>query len=56
MEIGMEQLQRIDRVQVLESLMAYKDLASDLKNYFASFKDTGKIVTKEDIDEFFTVN
>ncbi|KAG0758915.1 hypothetical protein G6F57_005655 [Rhizopus arrhizus] len=54
MEIGMEQLQRIDRVQVLESLMAYKDLASDLKNYFASFKDTGKIVTKEDIDEFFT--
>lgn len=56
LEIGMEQLQRIDRVKVLESLMAYKDLAADLKNYFASFKDSGKVVTKEDIDEFFSVN
>ncbi|CEI86890.1 hypothetical protein RMCBS344292_01315 [Rhizopus microsporus] len=54
LEIGMEQLQRIDRVKVLESLMAYKDLAADLKNYFASFKDSGKVVTKEDIDEFFS--
>lgn len=53
MEVGMEQLQRVDRVQALESLLAYKTLADDIKNYFESFKNTGKIVTKEDINAFF---
>ncbi|CAO3664916.1 unnamed protein product [Rhizopus stolonifer] len=53
LEIGMEQLERIERVQVIESLMAYKDLANDLKSYFSTFKDSGKIVTKEDINDFF---
>ncbi|KAI8092213.1 uncharacterized protein B0P05DRAFT_525289 [Gilbertella persicaria] len=53
LEVGMEQLQRIDRVQALESLMAYKTLADDIKTYLESFKDTGKTVTKEDIEAFF---
>lgn len=56
MEVGMEQLQRVDRVQALESLLAYKNLADDIKNYFESFKNTGKIVTKQDIDAFFDVS
>lgn len=56
MEVGMEQLQRVDRVQALESLLAYKTLADDIKNYFESFKNTGKIVTKEDINAFFDVS
>jgi hypothetical protein len=56
MEVGMEQLQRVDRVQALESLMAYKTLADDIKNYFETFKNTGKIVTKQDIDAFFAVS
>lgn len=56
LEVGMEQLQRVDRVQALESLMAYKTLADDIKTYFETFKDTGKVVTKQDIDAFFAVS
>lgn len=56
LEVGMEQLQRVDRVQALESLMAYKSLANDIKTYLESFKDSGKVVTKKDIDEFFAVS
>lgn len=56
LEVGMEQLQRVDRVQALESLMAYKTLADDIKNYFETFKGSGKVVTKKDIDNFFAVN
>lgn len=56
LEVGMEQLQRVDRVQALESLMAYKTLADDIKNYFETFKHTGKVVTKKDIDDFFAVS
>ncbi|KAI7873702.1 uncharacterized protein EV154DRAFT_527785 [Mucor mucedo] len=53
LEVGMEQLQRVDRVQALESLMAYKSLADDIKTYLEAFKDSGKVVTKQDIDAFF---
>lgn len=56
LEVGMEQLQRVDRVQALESLMAYKSLANDIKTYLESFKDSGKIVTKKDIEEFFAAS
>lgn len=56
LEVGMEQLQRVDRVQALESLMAYKALADDMKTYFKTFKDSGKVVTKQDIDAFFAVS
>lgn len=55
-EVGMEQLQRIDRVKAIESLRAYTTLASDLKTYLGTFKESGKIVTKEDIEEFFAVS
>ncbi|KAI8875617.1 hypothetical protein K501DRAFT_263530 [Backusella circina FSU 941] len=51
-EIGMEQLQRVDRVKALESLMAYKTLSEDIKNYFKSF-ESGKVITKEDIERYF---
>ncbi|KAI8368605.1 putative zinc finger in N-recognin-domain-containing protein [Choanephora cucurbitarum] len=53
LEVGMEQLQRIGRVQVLESLMAYQDLAEDIKHYLESFQSSRKTVTKEDIEAFF---
>jgi E3 ubiquitin-protein ligase UBR7 len=53
-EIGMEQLQRVDRVKALESLMAYKSLSEDIKNYFKSF-ESGKVITKEDIEQYFEV-
>ncbi|KAI8971638.1 hypothetical protein BDF20DRAFT_915419 [Mycotypha africana] len=53
LQIGMEQLQHVDRVQVIESLMAYKTLAADIKGYLESFKETGKVVTKKDIQDFF---
>jgi hypothetical protein len=56
LEVGMEQLQRVDRVQALESLMAYKSLADDIKTYLETFKDTGKVVTKQDIEDFFAVS
>ncbi|KAI9271964.1 putative zinc finger in N-recognin-domain-containing protein [Sporodiniella umbellata] len=55
LDIGMEQLQRMDRVKALESLMAYQHLAQDLKTYLSSFKDSGKTVTKEDVEAFFAV-
>lgn len=55
LEVGMEQLQRMDRVQAIESLRAFQTLSSDLKTFFESFKETGKVVTKEDVQEYFDV-
>ncbi|KAI9469703.1 MAG: hypothetical protein EXX96DRAFT_491758 [Benjaminiella poitrasii] len=55
LEIGMEQLQRVDRIKAIESLMAYKSLATDIKSFLEAFKDTGRVVTKEDIEAFFAV-
>ncbi|CEP08006.1 hypothetical protein [Parasitella parasitica] len=53
LEIGMEQLQRMDRVQAIESIRAFQTLSSDLKSFFENFKETGKVVTKEDVQEYF---
>ncbi|KAL7317635.1 hypothetical protein PS15m_003967 [Mucor circinelloides] len=53
LEVGMEQLQRMDRVQAIESVRAFQTLASDLKQFFGTFKEEGKIVTKEDVQEYF---
>lgn len=55
LEVGMEQLQRMDRVQAIESVKAFQTLASDLKQFFGTFKEEGKIVTKEDVQEYFDV-
>jgi E3 ubiquitin-protein ligase UBR7 len=49
----MEQLQRVDRVTAIESLKAFTTLSTDIKSYLEQFKQSGKIVTKQDIEEFF---
>ncbi|KAI9334455.1 hypothetical protein BD770DRAFT_432272 [Pilaira anomala] len=53
LEIGMEQLQRLDRVQALEGLRAYTKFNQDIKTFFESFKVSGKTVTEQDIKDFF---
>ncbi|KAI8636234.1 hypothetical protein BD408DRAFT_356049 [Parasitella parasitica] len=56
LDIGMEQLQRMDRVQAIESIRAFQTLSSDLKSFFENFKETGEVVTKEDVQEYFDVS
>ncbi|RUS13732.1 hypothetical protein BC937DRAFT_94867 [Endogone sp. FLAS-F59071] len=50
---GLQQLQRMDRVQAIEGMMAYNKMAEQVKSFLQTFKETGKTVTKEDVEKFF---
>lgn len=52
---GLQQLQRMDRVQAIEGMMAYNKMAEQVKSFLQTFKETGKTVTKEDVEKFFQV-
>ena len=43
----------MDRVQALESIYAVNRLASSLREYLKPFAESGRVVTKEDIQAFF---
>ncbi|KAI8370377.1 uncharacterized protein BYT42DRAFT_616930 [Radiomyces spectabilis] len=54
LEVGMEQLQRMDRVKALESVMAYQMFAQGFKEFLKGFQESGKVVQEEDIKRFFS--
>lgn len=56
LQIGLEQLQSLDRVKVIESLKLYKSFANDIKSYLESFESSGKVLTQQDINDFFAVS
>ncbi|XP_058847515.1 putative E3 ubiquitin-protein ligase UBR7 [Acipenser ruthenus] len=49
----MAALSGMDRVQQLEMIYEYNDLKTELKDYLKRFADEGKVVTSEDIQDFF---
>ncbi|KAL0075024.1 putative zinc finger in N-recognin-domain-containing protein [Phycomyces blakesleeanus] len=53
LEAGMEHFQRMDRVQAVESALAYNAFAGELKQYLKKFQEAGEVVKKEDILAFF---
>ncbi|XP_029453700.1 putative E3 ubiquitin-protein ligase UBR7 [Rhinatrema bivittatum] len=49
----MTALSSMDRVQQLELICEYNDLKTELKDYLKRFAEEGKVVTSEDIQQFF---
>ncbi|KAI8074655.1 hypothetical protein BC940DRAFT_288771 [Gongronella butleri] len=53
LEIGMEQLVKMDRVQALDSIRLYHAFSDQIKSFLKSFQASGKVVTEDDINQFF---
>ncbi len=51
---GMEALTTLNRVQQVEVLHEYNDLKTSLSDYLQSFATEGKVVKRQDIDDFFS--
>uniref|UniRef100_UPI00398EDFB7 putative E3 ubiquitin-protein ligase UBR7 n=1 Tax=Pristiophorus japonicus TaxID=55135 RepID=UPI00398EDFB7 len=49
----MTALSNMNRIQQVELIYEYNDLKSELKDYLKRFADEGKVVTSEDIQQFF---
>lgn len=49
----MSALDRLNRVQQLELIHGYNDMKSELKDFLQRFAAEGKVVTSEDIHQFF---
>lgn len=49
----MSALDNLNRVQQLEIIHGYNDMKSDLKDFLQTFAAEGKVVTPEDIHQFF---
>ena len=52
-EEGMKALGSMDRVKQVEAIQGYNAMKESLKAYLKTFADEGKVVTQEDIQEFF---
>lgn len=55
LEMGMEQMNHMDRVQAIESIIAYKKFETRIKEYLRGFAGSGEVVTSNDIRRFFAV-
>uniref|UniRef100_A0A1A7YR84 Ubiquitin protein ligase E3 component n-recognin 7 n=1 Tax=Iconisemion striatum TaxID=60296 RepID=A0A1A7YR84_9TELE len=49
----MSALDNLNRVQQLEIIHGYNDMKTELKNFLQTFATEGKVVTSEDIRQFF---
>ena len=49
----MEALSTMDRVKQVEAIQSYNSMKSNLMEYLQKFAQNGKVVRKEDIQEFF---
>lgn len=55
LEMGMEQMNHMDRVQAIEGIIAYKKFATQIKEFLRGFAGSGEVVTPDDIRRFFEV-
>ncbi|CDH61415.1 e3 ubiquitin-protein ligase ubr7 [Lichtheimia corymbifera JMRC:FSU:9682] len=53
LEMGMEQMNHMDRVQAIEGIIAYKKFATQIKEFLRGFAGSGEVVTPDDIRRFF---
>ena len=49
----MEALSNMERVKQVEAIQSYNSMKSNLMEYLQKFAQNGKVVRKEDIQEFF---
>ncbi|KAF9914248.1 hypothetical protein BX616_008657 [Lobosporangium transversale] len=54
LESGMKKLSEMDRVQVMDGMLAYRKMRDEIRNFLAPFSEQGKVVTADDIQAFFT--
>ncbi|KAJ1659330.1 hypothetical protein IWQ61_001573 [Dispira simplex] len=54
-ELGMNQLFQMNKAEALDGIMAYNRLRDDLKAYLAPFASDGRVVTEQDVRNFFEV-
>lgn len=53
LEAGTEALHNLPRDQAIESIQAYDKIRSKLREFFKPFAEQGKVVTEEEVREFF---
>ncbi|KAF8937266.1 hypothetical protein BGZ58_002996 [Dissophora ornata] len=53
MEGGMKRLSEMNRAEAMDGMLAYNTMRDELRTFFAPFSEEGKVVTAEDIQEFF---
>ncbi|KAG0343485.1 hypothetical protein BG004_005279 [Podila humilis] len=53
LESGMKKLNEMDRVQMMEGMLAYSKMRDEIKDFLAPFSAEGKTVTADDIQAFF---
>ncbi|KAG0208444.1 putative E3 ubiquitin-protein ligase ubr7 [Mortierella sp. GBA30] len=54
LESGMKKLSEMDRVQVMDGMLAYSKMRDEIRNFLKPFSEQGKVVTSDDIQAFFT--
>ncbi|KAG8930143.1 hypothetical protein FRC02_004582 [Tulasnella sp. 418] len=52
-ELGLRALQTLPRDKALDSIRAFNEMRDDLMNYLRPFAEQGKVVSSNDINEFF---
>ncbi|KAF9314777.1 hypothetical protein BG003_003849 [Podila horticola] len=53
LESGMKKLNEMDRVQMMEGMLAYSKMRDEIRDFLAPFSEQGKTVTQSDIQAFF---
>ncbi|KAF9413647.1 hypothetical protein BGZ94_000649 [Podila epigama] len=53
LESGMKKLNEMDRVNMMEGMLAYSKLRDEIRDFLAPFSEQGKTVTASDIQAFF---
>ena len=52
-QLTADTLNRLPRQVAIDGILAFGEFKNELMDYLKKFADNGKIVTKEDIEEFF---
>ncbi|KAG0251788.1 hypothetical protein DFQ27_008521 [Actinomortierella ambigua] len=55
LENGLKRLEKVDRVKVMDGMLAYTKFSDEIKSFLKPFSEQGKVVTAADISAFFTV-
>ncbi|KAF9972043.1 hypothetical protein BGZ73_004901 [Actinomortierella ambigua] len=54
LENGLKRLEKVDRVKVMDGMLAYTKFSDEIKSFLKPFSEQGKVVTAADISAFFS--
>ncbi|KAG0003468.1 hypothetical protein BGZ65_001680 [Modicella reniformis] len=54
LESGMKKLSEMDRVKMMDGMLAYNKMRDEIRKFLAPFSEQGKVVTADDIQAFFS--